>query len=197
MANARKVQQCVFMTPLDEAEFAGAVLKANPSTRFINMMEQPNNSKPKYRARIEECKGFHVTMVDSSAVSEDDFHARYVRSHPSGEGWIYAVVGPGLASLLRSRAANFMHNSLLNGEIRASSPEGDKATEEFVAAILREARARGEKLMSIDTATGQRAARADRNFIAWPDAVQKYDGTGGAYLANGVHAVFVPKISGA
>lgn len=183
------------MTPVDEAEFASAALMASPSVRFINMMEQPSNAKPKYRTRIEECGGFHVTMVDSSAVSEDDFHARYVKSHPSGKGWIYAIVGPSLVSLLRSREANFMDNSLLNGEIRASFPAGDKVTEEFVAVILRELRARGEKVVSIDTATGQRAARADRNFIAWPDAAQKYDGTGGAYLANGVHAVFVPKNS--
>lgn len=132
-------------------------------------------------------------MVDSSMVSEDDFHRRYVKSHPSGKGWVYALVGSGLVSLLRSRAAGFLPNSILNGELRAAIPEGDEHTREFVAIVLREARARAQKVVSVDAATGQRGTKADRKFIAWPDAARKFDGVNGAYLANGAQALFVPK----
>lgn len=191
------IQQCLFMTAVDEDEFAGALLKVRPSIRFINMQEQPDNDRPRYRDRIDECEGFHVTIVDASIISEDDFHDRYVKRHPSGKGWIYALVGSGLVSLLRSRAAGFLQDALLNGELRASIPAGDEDTGEFVAIVLREAKVRGEKVVSIDAATGQRGTRADRKFIAWPDAARKFDGLDGAYLANGAQALFVPKGAGA
>lgn len=184
------------MTAVDEDEFAGALLKARPSIRFINMREQPDNDRPRYRNRIDECEGAHVTIVDASIISEDDFHHRCVKHHPSGMGWIYAVMGSGLVSLLRSRAAGFLQDSMLNGELRASVPAGDEDTGEFVAIVLREAKARGQKVVSIDAATGQRGTRVDRKFIAWPDAARKFDGLNCAYLANGVHALFVPKAAG-
>ncbi|MEB6660673.1 hypothetical protein MXL91_04430 [Achromobacter ruhlandii] len=180
------------MTSVDEAEFAGALRKARPSVRFINMQEQPDVERPGYRTRIDVCGGVHVTIVDSSIISEADFHNRYVKRHPSGKGWIYALVGSGLVSLLRSRAADFLPDSLLNGELRASIPADDEDTETFVAIVLREAKARAEKLVSIDAATGQRGTRVDRKFIAWPDAARRFDGVNGAYLANGAHALFVP-----
>ena len=41
------IQQCLFMTAVDEDEFAGALLKARPSIRFINMREQPDNDRPR------------------------------------------------------------------------------------------------------------------------------------------------------
>lgn len=181
------------MTSADEAEFAAALMKARPSIRFINMQEQPDVERPGYTTRIEACEGVHVTIVDSSIISEEDFHNRYVKRHPSGKGWIYALVGSGLVSLLRSRAADFLSDSLLNGELRASIPADDEDTEAFVAIVLREAKARAEKLVSIDAATGQRGTRVDRKFIAWPDAARRFDGVNGAYLANGAHALFVPK----
>lgn len=137
------IQQCLFMTSVDEAEFADALMRARPSIRFINMQEQPDVERPGYRTRIEACEGVHVTLVDSSIISEEDFHNRYVKRHPSGKGWIYALVGSGLVSLLRSRAADFLPDSLLNGELRASIPAGDENTEAFVASCCaRQRRAR-------------------------------------------------------
>lgn len=192
MADSKVIQQCLFMTSVDEAEFAGALRKARPSVRFINMQEQPDLEQPGYKNRIDVCGGVHVTIVDSSIISEADFHNRYVKRHPSGKGWIYALVGSGLVSLLRSRAADFLPDSLLNGELRASIPADDEDTEAFVAIVLREAKARAEKLVTIDAATGQRGTRVDRKFIAWPDAARRFDGVNGAYLANGAHALFVP-----
>lgn len=58
------------MTSVDEAEFAGALLKACPSIRFINMQEQPDVERPGCRTRIEACEGGHVTIVDSSIIFE-------------------------------------------------------------------------------------------------------------------------------
>lgn len=193
MADSRMIQQCLFMTSVDEADFAAALLKARPSIRFIDMQEQPDVERPGYRNRIDACGGVHVTIVDASIISEADFHNRYVKRHPSGKGWIYALVGSGLVSLLRSRTADFLPDSMLNGELRASIPAGDEHTEAFVAIVLHEARARAGKVVPIDPATGQRGTKVDRKFLVWPDAARKFDGAKGGYLANGAHALFVPK----
>jgi len=192
VANSKLIQQCLFMTSLDENEFADALLLARPSIRFIDMLEQSDTDRPKYRRRLDECRGAHVTFVDSSIASEDYFREKYVKVHPSGDGWIYALVGSGLVSLLRSRAADFLQGSLLNGELRASIPAGDEATEAFVTIVLREAKARGRSVVSIDTATGERGRKGDRKFLVWPDAALRFDGRKGTYLANGAHALFVP-----
>lgn len=184
------------MTALDEVAFADAVLAIHPSTRFVSMDEQPETGRPIFRSRIDECKGAHVTIVDSSVVSQDEFHVRYVKPHPSGKGWLYALVGSGLMSLLRARTADFLPNSLINGELRASIPAGDQRTEKFVEIVLNTAKSHGEKVVAVDAESGQRGTRADRKFIAWPDAARKYDGAKGAYLANGLHALFVAKVAG-
>jgi len=195
VAASKLIQQCVFMTALDEVNFAGALLAAHPSTRFVSMDEQSHTGRPKFRSRIDECKGAHVTVVDSTIVSEDDFHARYVRPHPSGKGWIYALGGSGLVSLLRARNADFMPGSLLNGELRASIPAGDQRTEKFVEMVLREVKVHAEKVVAVDAETGQHSTRVDRKFIAWPDAARRFNGEMGAYLANGLHALFVARIA--
>jgi len=101
------------------------------------------------------------------------------------------LAGSGLVSLLRSRAAGFLPNSILNGELRASIPEGDEHNGKFVAIVLREARARAQKVVSVDAATGQRGTKADRKFIAGPDAVRKFDGVNGAYLDNGAQTLLI------
>lgn len=44
------------MTSLDEDEFAGTLLKARPLIRFINMRDQPDNDRPRYRNRIDACE---------------------------------------------------------------------------------------------------------------------------------------------
>ncbi|MDI9271953.1 hypothetical protein [Stenotrophomonas sp. PFBMAA-4] len=183
------------MTALDEVNFAEALLAIHPSTRFVSMGEQSETGQPIFRSRIDECKGAHVTIVDSSLVSQDDFHVRYVKPHPSGNGWIYALVGSGLMSLLKARTADFLPNSLINGELRASIPVGDQRTEKFVEIVLNAAKLHGERVVEVDAESGQRGTRTDRRFIAWPDAARKCDGAKGAYLANGLHALFVAKIA--
>ncbi|WZB64832.1 hypothetical protein WJ971_17845 [Achromobacter xylosoxidans] len=95
MADSKIVQQCLFMTSADEAEFAAALMKARPSIRFINMQEQPDVERPGYRTRIDACEGVHVTIVDSSIISEEDFHNRYVKRHPSGKGGSTRWLGQG------------------------------------------------------------------------------------------------------
>ncbi|WP_312736863.1 hypothetical protein [Stenotrophomonas sp.] len=184
------------MSALDEVDFADALLAIHPSTRFVSMDEQAETGRPRFRSRIDECKGAHVTIVDSSIVTKGEFHARYVKPHPSGKGWIYALVGSGLMSLLRARAADFIPNSLINGELRASIPAGDQRTENFVEVVLNTAKSSGVKAVAVDAESGRRGTRADRKFIAWPDAARRYDGAKGAYLANGLHALFVAKATG-
>lgn len=61
------------MSALDEVDFADALLAIHPSTRFVSMDEQAETGRPRFRSRIDECKGAHVTIVDSSIVPEGEF----------------------------------------------------------------------------------------------------------------------------
>ncbi|WP_406245706.1 hypothetical protein ACI7YT_11710 [Microbacterium sp. M] len=115
------------------------------------------------------------------------FHRDYVVRHPSGRGWVYAIVGAGLASLVRSRSDD---DGLRNGELRASVPTGDARTAEYVRELMRVVRAGGTGVFAVDPITNDTARRAEKNFIAWPDAASRFGAKNAPLLTNGPTAWF-------
>ncbi|MHC9042964.1 hypothetical protein ACYX8G_00170 [Microbacterium saperdae] len=107
--------------------------------------------------------------------------------HPSGRGWVYAIVGSGLASLVRSRSED---DSLRNGEVRASVPTGDADTAEYIRELTNLVRAGGTGVFAVDPLTGDTARRAERNFVAWPDAASRFGARAAPLLTNGPTAWF-------
>ena len=65
VANSKLIQQCLFMTSLDENEFADALLLARPSIRFIDMLEQSDTNRPKYRRPVSYT---HLTLPTNREV---------------------------------------------------------------------------------------------------------------------------------
>ncbi len=178
---------CVFMTPEDEAQLNDAVRSRLPSVRFVDATRQPETPTPTFRSSLSECAGPHVTLVDTSIISESMFHRDYVVRHPSGRGWVYAIVGAGLASLVRSRPED---EALRNGELRASVPTGDTRTAEYIRELMRVARTGGMSVFAVDPMTKDIARRAERNFIAWPDAASRFGAKEAPFLTNGPTAWF-------
>lgn len=178
---------CVFMTPADEGQFSDAVRTSLPAVRFVDATQQPETATPTFRSSLSECAGPHVTLVDTSIISESIFHREYVVPHPSGQGWVYAIVGAGLASLVRSRAED---DGLRNGELRASVPEGDTRTTEYIRELMRVVRTGGRGVFAVDPMTKNVAPRAERNFVAWPDAASRFGAKDAPLLTNGPTAWF-------
>lgn len=187
-------QLCIFMHSEDESNFCKSLVMAVPSVRFIDMSKQGLSQFPTYNDSIGSCAGAHVTFVDSNIVSEELFQREYVRAHPSGKGWVYAMVGGGLVSMLRSKPPGFSEVSLLNGEIRASVPAEDAATAAFVSDVMAVARSGGLRVFPVDPASGVIGKKADRKFVAWPSAAVAFSGENGANLVNGRDTLFVAKI---
>lgn len=181
-------QLVLFLTPADEDQLAEKLLSHVPELRFVDSADQDSTSRPAFRTSFRECTGRHVTVVDTRLVSEDRFYDRYVVPHPSGRHWIYAMVGSGLVSLLRSVPTD---GGLLNGELRASVPRDDAETSAVVADILRVARSGGTRVVPVDAETGRVGSRADRKIIAWPDAARRFDGGASGVLVNSATARFV------
>ncbi|GAA2923004.1 hypothetical protein GCM10010458_00300 [Microbacterium luteolum] len=125
--------------------------------------------------------------MDTSIISESMFHRDYVVRHPSGRGWVYAIVGAGLASLVRPRSED---EGLRNGELRASVPTGDTRTAEYIRELMRVARTGGMSVFAVDPMTKDIARRAERNFIAWPDAASRFGAKEAPLLTNGPTAWF-------
>lgn len=178
---------CVFMTPADEEQFGDAVRTRLPAVRFVDASQQPETLTPTFRSSLSECEGPHVTLVDTSIISESMFHRDYVVRHPSGQGWVYAIVGAGLASLVRSRSGD---DGLRNGELRASVPADDSRTAEYVRELMRVVRAGGTSVFAVDPLTGDTVRRAERNFVAWPDAASRFGAKEAPTLTNGPTAWF-------
>jgi len=178
---------CVFMTPADEAAFSDAVQATLPTVKFVDASQQPETPTPTFRSSLSECAGPHVTLVDTSITSESVFHREYVVPHPSGRGWVYAIVGVGLASLVRSRSED---GSLRNGELRASVPTGDIRTAEYVRELMRVVRAGGMGVFAVDPMSKNTARRAERNFVAWADAASRFGSKDAPLLTNGPTAWF-------
>ncbi|MCW2288454.1 hypothetical protein [Leucobacter luti] len=125
--------------------------------------------------------------MDTSILSERVFHREYVVPHPSGQGWVYAIVGTGLASLVRSRSEG---DSLRNGEMRAAVPSGDSRTAEYVRELMSVVRTGGTRVFAVDPMTQSIAPRAERNFVAWPDAASRFGSKDAPLLTNGPMACF-------
>lgn len=178
---------CVFMTPGDEDQFSDAVRTSLPAVRFVDAFQQPETRTPTFRPSLSECAGPHVTLVDTSIISESMFHRDYVVRHPSGQGWVYAIVGAGLASLVRSRSEE---GGLRNGELRASVPLGDTRTAEYVSELMRVVRTGGTGVFAVDPLTGDTARRAERSFVAWPGAASRFGAKEAPSLTNGPTAWF-------
>lgn len=178
---------CVFMTPADETRFSDAVRTSLPAVRFVDASQQPETHTPRYHSSLSECAGPHVTLVDTSIISESMFHRDYVVPHPSGRGWVYAIVGAGLASLVRSRSEA---DSLRNGELRASVPAGDTRTADYIRELLKLVRTGGTGVFAVDALTSDTPPRAERNFVAWPDAASRFGAKETPLLTNGPTAWF-------
>lgn len=161
---------CVFMTPADEAQFSDALRTGLPAVRFVDATQQPATAAPTFRDSLGECAGPHVTLVDTSIISESMFHRDYVVPHPSGRGWVYAIVGAGLASLVRSRSED---DGLRNGELRASVPAGDTRTAEYIRELMRVMRTGGTGVFAVDptTKTLRVARRGTSSRGRMPDPV--------------------------
>lgn len=186
-ARSKLHRLCVFMTPTDEAQFSDALRARLPSVMFVDSTEQGVTPTPNFQSSLSACAGHHVTIVDTSIVSEAVFHRDDVVDHPSGQGWTYALVGTGLVSLVRWNSAG---SGLRNWELRASVPAGDGRTADFVRDLMRVARDGGTKVFAIDPQTRTPAQRAERNFVAWPDAAVRYGAQETAQLNNGPTAWF-------
>ncbi len=178
---------CVFLTPADEAELSDALRTRLPAVRFIDASQQPETRTPTFRSSLSECAGPHVTLVDTSITSESMFHRDYVVDHPSGRGWVYAIVGAGLASLVRSRPED---DVLRNGELRASVTAGDTRTAEYIRELMNLVRTGGTGVFAVDPLTSETARRAEKNFVAWPDAVSRFGAKDAPMLTNGPSAWF-------
>lgn len=186
-APSKLYRLCVFMTPADEEQFSDAVRTSLPAVRFVDATQQPETPTPTFRSSLSECAGPHVTLVDTSIVSESIFHRDYVVRHPSGQGWVYAIVGAGLASLVRSRSDD---DGLHNGELRASVPTGDTRTTDYSRELMRVVRTGGRGVFAVDPTTKSMAPRAERNFVAWPDAASRFGAKDAPSLTNGPTAWF-------
>lgn len=178
---------CVFLTPTDEERLSIEVRTRLPAVMFVDTSQQPDTATPTFRSSLGDCSGPHVTIVDTAIVSEGRFHRDYVVPHPSGRGWVYALVGTGLVSLLRPR---LFDETLHNGEVRASVPAGDTRTAEYVRDLVNLVRAGGTGVFAVHPTTGKTARRAERGFVAWPDAAARFGTTEAPLLTNGPAAWF-------
>lgn len=181
-ARARMHRLCVFMTPADEEAFGREVLAALPAVRFVDLTQQTTTPVPELRQSLGECQGRLVTLVDTSILSEGAFASDCVVPHPSGQGWVYGMVGRGLASLVRPV---LVEAGLANGELRATVPPGDAQTARFVDVLMGATSAGGTGVHAVDPETATVGRRAERGLVAWPDAAHRFDGAEGARLVNG------------
>lgn len=186
-ARAKLHRLCVFMTPADEEQLSTDLRTLLPTVKFVDASQQPETPSPTFRSALSECTGPHVTLVDTSIISESMFRRDDVVPHPSGQGWVYAIVGSGLASLVRPRPSE---GSLLNGELRASVPAGDVRTTEFIRELMRLVRGGGRRVFAVDPITENIARRAERNFLAWPNAASRFGAADAPLLTNGPTAWF-------
>src|SRR5262249_31576936 len=141
-----------------------------------------------------DCSSDAVAILKTSITSLDFYYKNWIRRREESNGYEGAGIGPGIIQYLRSKAAAFDPASLLNGRLAASyDPKREQETDEFVKEIYKIFRDNAIRLYLTDIKTGKTEGKAERRFLAWPNAAENYDGKNGHYLTNNVLAYFVPE----
>ncbi|CAM4183534.1 hypothetical protein ACAN107058_23605 [Paracidovorax anthurii] len=83
----------------------------------------------------------------------------------------------------------------MNGGMAASYDVAkDSETDGFVKAVWKLCKQHSSKLYPItDMKTGTVSPKAHARFIAWPDAIAKFDQVNGLYLTNNTMAYFTSR----
>lgn len=178
-----------FMTEKDEADFSALLKEQIPDVRFIDSYAWARPEPPVHDS-LADCHGdpySHAIIINTSILELETYRRNYV-GKPVAEREEYdgAPVGPGLIQFLRSRQAGYLPDGLRNGRLAASyDPETDPATDAFVKAVWKLCRKHGKKLYGIDPKTGHYITdKPLSRFIAWPDAIARYDQVDGLFLSN-------------
>ena len=168
-----------FMTKKDEEDFSRLINQSMPSVKFIDIYpwKTPkvvikNSVSDCYTAINSDC-----ALIDTNITSMQDYEKNYViKLIKDREQYDGSDVGKGLIQLLHSKKAGYLPGGLRNGRLAASYhlPE-DSETDFFVKSIWKLFRKHAAKLYHIDPKTGVISDKPISNFLAWPDAIAKYD----------------------
>lgn len=187
----------LFMTREDEKAFSRLIKDEIKSVYFMDNYAWTSPS-PIVKNSIDECYGAgnsSVAIINKDIVDLDYYKNNYIKEI-GGTGYFHGgTIGDGMIKFLHSEYASYTPGGLMNGALMASydsvkSPE----TDAFVKAVWRLCKKHALKLYPItDMETGTVSSKPHSKFLAWPDAVAKFDQVDGMYLTNNTMAYLTSK----
>jgi hypothetical protein len=173
----------IFMTTEDEREFSRQLLQYLPEMVFIDL-DFWTSPKPVVHSSIADCSSQfgHVSLLNKKITSLEYYCAHHIikSAHGHYEGH---SLGCGLIQYLRSRETDFTPLGLRNGRLSASYHiDKDSDMDTYVKMVFKILKKGAQKLYLIDPETGKVSEKPESRFIAWPDAIKKYDIVNDKYL---------------
>lgn len=185
------------MTKKDEDEFSKILIREIPDVKFIDAYPLP---KPEViiRPSIAQCYGALTSVcaiLNTKITSLDLYEKKYIHKSPSREEYKPDFFGKGLIQFQHSKKANYVPDGLKDGRLAASYDSAeDPETDAFVKAVWKLCKQHGHKLYPItDMKAGTVSPKPHARFIAWPDAIAKFDRVDDMYLTNNTMAYFTSK----
>ncbi|CAM3940116.1 hypothetical protein [Paracidovorax anthurii] len=185
------------MTRADEAEFS-MLLKEEINGLYFIDNHAWKASSPMVKDSIDNCysaANSSVAIVSGEIITLDFYSKNLIKEVGSSGIYHGGTIGSGIVKYLHSSEASYIPGGLRNGTLMASydsvkSPE----TDSFVKSIWNICKKHGRKLYPItNIAAGVVSPKPHAKFIAWPDAIAKFDQVNGLYLTNNTMAYFTSK----
>lgn len=176
------------MTEKDEKAFSELLKAQIPSIRFIDIYPWPTPDPP-IRDSLDECRArlnSGAVIINTEILSLEHYRSGYIGCIPEHNQHHGSTVGSGLIQFEHGEPANYEPDGLRNGSLAASyDNEKDPATDTFVKTVWKLCRKHAKKLYGIDPATRRYITdKPVSPFIAWPDAIARYDQVDGLFLTN-------------
>ncbi|MDA8519509.1 hypothetical protein [Acidovorax sp. NCPPB 4044] len=185
------------MTRADEAEFSALLKKEIDELYFIDNYAWKSAS-PVVKNSVDECysaANSSVAIVSGKIITLDFYSNNLIKEIGSSGIYHGGTIGNGIVKYLHSSKAEYIPGGLRNGTLMASydsvkNPE----TDAFVKAVWNICKKHGRKLYPItNLEAGVVSPKPHAKFIAWPDAIARFDRLDGLYLTNNTMAYLTSK----
>jgi hypothetical protein len=184
-----------FMTKEDERSFSKLVTERFPDATIIEIFIWPT-PVPVVRDSVADCSSSSVAILKTGITSLDFYCRNWIRRREESNGYEGPDIGPGIIQYFPSEDADYDPGSLRNGRLSATyDPEREPEMDVFVKEVYKIFKENAIDLYFTDRRTGKTNDKAQRGFLAWPNAAQNYDGKNGHYLTSHALAYFVTKPS--
>lgn len=170
----------LFMTAVDQNELSKLLSDSFENIHFIDTARSNDKSIKELTTLAETTVA--ATILNAAVFSIVEY--RQLVDTQDTPPYSFPMVGKGMIQYIPSAVAKYDDKCLKDGYLGVSYNVNDSETEAFVKKVFKMVGEKGKKVFLTARNKDLVADTAEKNIVAWPDAVNEYSGVNGKYLTQ-------------